>query len=88
MSNRVLSSRVDGREAGDLNGVPVTRTVSGISGAPITMPLSGHEREGIDGSAWMSLGVHLVVLPAHTGTCRLTSPTWRSFPGIQLAKNL
>lgn len=83
MSNRVLSSRVDGREAGEFQGIPVTYSVWDL-GRIHRYVMSGHERE--DTSVQMEeFGGPLVVLPAHTGTTDHESYL-AVVPGIELAR--
>ncbi|MDE2837956.1 MAG: AIPR family protein [Chloroflexota bacterium] len=83
MSNRVLSSRVDGREAGEFQGVPVTYSVWDL-GRVHRYTMSGHEREDVAVSM-DEFGGPLVVLPAHAGTTDHESYL-AVVPGIELAK--
>ena len=82
MSNRVLSSRVDGREAGELHGIPITYSVWDL-GRVHRYEMSGHEREDIE-VRLDEFGGPLVVLPAHTGTTDHESYL-AVVPGVQLA---
>ena len=82
VSNRVLSSRVDGREAGELQGVPVSYSVWDL-GRIHRFVTSGREREDIV----VDLGDYggpIVVLPAH-----LEAADYEAYlavvPGAQLA---
>ena len=63
ISNRVLSSRVDGREAGELRGVPITYSVWDL-GRIHRYATSGHEREEIMVNL-DEFGGPLMLLPAH-----------------------
>ena len=63
ISNRVLSSRVDGREAGELKGVPITYSVWDL-GRIHRYATSGHEREEIMVNL-DEFGGPLMLLPAH-----------------------
>ena len=83
ISNRVLSTRVDGRPAGEVRGVPVTYSVWDL-GRLHRYAVSGHEREDIMVSL-DEFGGPLVVLPAHMEHADYESylPV---FPGSQLAK--
>lgn len=83
MSNRVLSSRVDGREAGEFQGTPVTYSVWDL-GRVHRYVMSGHEREDVTVSM-DEFGGPLVMLPAHTGTTDHESYL-AVVPGIQLAR--
>ncbi len=83
MSNRVLSSRVDGREAGEFQGIPVTYSVWDL-GRIHRYVMSGHEREDI-AVVMDEFGGPLVVLPAHTGTTDHESYL-AVVPGIELAR--
>ena len=83
ISNRVLSSRIDGREAGDLHGVPVTYSVWDL-GRIHRYAISGHEREDLTVSL-DEFGGPLVVLPAHMEHADYESYL-AVFPGSQLAK--
>ena len=83
MSNRVLSSRVDGREAGELQGVPVSYSVWDL-GRIHRFVTSGREREDtvVDLDEY---GGPLVILPAH-----LEAADYEAYlavvPGEQLAR--
>ena len=82
ISNRVLSERVDGREEGELDGVPVTYSVWDL-GRLYRYAVSGHEREDIVVQL-NDYGEPLVLLPAH-----LKQEDYESYlavvPGRQLA---
>ena len=82
ISNRVLSSRIDGREAGDLHGVPVTYNVWDL-GRMHRYAMSGREREAIEVDL-DRFGGPLPILPAHTGSTDHESYL-AVFPGRQLA---
>ena len=83
VTNRMLSSRVDGREAGQHRGIPITYSVWDL-GRTHRFVTSGHEREdymvNLD-----EFGGPLLVLPAH-----MQQPDYESylavFPGRQLAR--
>ena len=83
ISNRVLSSRIDGREAGELLGVPVTYSVWDL-GRIHRYVTSGHEREDIMVSL-EEFGGPLVALPA-----QIEEDGYKSylavFPGVELAR--
>ena len=83
ISNRVLSSRVDGREAGELHGVPVSYSVWDL-GRIHRFVTSGREREDIVIDL-DDYGGSLVVLPAH-----LEAADYEAYlavvPGAQLAR--
>ncbi|MGI9362464.1 MAG: AIPR family protein [Parasphingorhabdus sp.] len=64
VSNRVLSSRVDGREAGEIEGLPVTYNVWDL-GRLYRYASSGFEREEIVVDLENEFGGPLPVLPAH-----------------------
>ena len=82
ISNRVLSSRVDGREAGELQGVPIAYSVWDL-GRIHRYATSGNEREDIMVNLY-ECGGPLVLLPAH-----LKLADYESYlavlPGSQLA---
>ena len=82
ISNRVLSSRVDGLEAGELHGVPVSYSVWDL-GRIHRFVTSGREREDIVVDL-DDYGGPLVVLPAH-----LEAADYEAYlavlPGAQLA---
>ena len=82
VTNRVLSSRVDGRDAGQLQGVPITYSVWDL-GRLYRFTTSGHEREdymvNLD-----EFGGPLLVLPAHMQQADYESYL-AVFPGRQLA---
>ena len=83
VTNRVLSSRVDGRDAGQLRGIPVTYSVWDL-GRLYRFTTSGHEREeytvNLD-----EFGGPLLVLPAHMQQADYESYL-AVFPGRQLAR--
>ena len=83
ISNRVLSSRVDGREAGELRGVPVTYSVWDLERLH-RYSTSGLEREDLMVDL-IEFGGPLVALPAH-----LEQVDYESYlavvPGRQLAE--
>ncbi len=83
VSNRVLSARVDGREAGEVNGVPVTYSVWDL-GRFHRLAVSGQGQEPIAVDLERDFGGALPVLPAH-----LTDAGYESYlvviPGPQLA---
>ena len=83
ISNRVLSSRIDGREAGELDGVPVTYSVWDL-GRIHRYAISGHEREDLMVNL-DEFGGPLVVLPAHMEHADYESYL-AVFPGSQLAR--
>jgi hypothetical protein len=64
ISNRVLSERVDGRDAGEVNGIPVTYGVWDL-GRLHRYVTSGHGREDIEIDFQKDFGSGLPVLPAH-----------------------
>ena len=82
ISNRVLSLRIDGREAGELDGVPVTYNVWDL-GRMHRYAMSGREREAIEVDL-DHFGGPLPILPAHTGSTDHESYL-AVFPGRQLA---
>ena len=83
ISNKVLSSRVDGLEAGELDGVPITYGVWDL-GRIHRYDMSGQEREEIVVDL-SECGGPLTLLPAH-----MESADYESYlavvPGSQLAK--
>ena len=83
ISNRVLSSRIDGREAGDLRGVPLTYSVWDLERIHRYVT-SGHEREDfivkLD-----EFGGPLLLLPAHMELAEYESYL-AVLPGSQLAR--
>ena len=83
ISNRVLSSRIDGREAGELHGVPITYSVWDL-GRIHRYAISGHEREDLVVNL-DEFGGPLVVLPAHMEHADYESYL-AVFPGGQLAR--
>ena len=82
VTNRVLSARVDGREGGQLRGIPVTYSVWDL-GRLHRFVTSGHEREdyvvNLD-----EFGGPLLVLPAHMHEADYEAYL-AVFPGRQLA---
>ena len=83
LSNRVLSSRIDGREAGEFHGVPVVYSVWDLSRI-YRYAISGREREDLMVSL-DKFGGPLVVLPAHMEHADYESYL-AVFPGSQLAE--
>jgi hypothetical protein len=83
ISNRLLSSRVDGRPAGDVDGVPITYSVWDLSRLH-RFAASGAEREEVVIDLEADFGGAVDVLPAH-----LTDATYEAYvlvmPGSQLA---
>jgi hypothetical protein len=83
ISNRVLSARVDGREAGEHEGVPVTYSVWDI-GRLHRFAASGLGREEIEIDLEKDFGGPVAALPAH-----LTQAGYEAYlvvmPGSQLA---
>jgi hypothetical protein len=83
ISNRLLSSRVDGRPAGEINGVPVAYSVWDI-GRLHRLVASGKAREEIEVDLVKDFGGPLPALPAH-----LTGAGYEAYllvvPGPQLA---
>ena len=83
ITNRVLSSRVDGREAEEYGGVPVTYSVWDL-GRLFRFETSGQEREDFTVKL-EEFGGPVVVLPAH-----MQNTDYESYlavvPGRQLAK--
>ena len=83
VTNRVLSSRVDGRDAGQLRDIPITYSVWDL-GRLYRFTTSGHEREdymvNLD-----EFGGPLLVLPAHMQQADYESYL-AVFPGRQLAR--
>ena len=82
VTNRVLSSRVDGREGGLLQGVPITYSVWDL-GRLHRFVTSGHEREDYLVNL-NEFGEPLPVLPAHMQQADYESYL-AVFPGRQLA---
>lgn len=64
ISNRLLSSRVDGRQEGEVKGIPLTYSVWDI-GRVYRYAISGHEREEIEIDLIKELGWPVPALPAH-----------------------
>ena len=82
VTNRVLSSRVDSREGGELRGIPITYSVWDL-GRLHRFATSGHERE--DYMVELNeFGAPLPVLPAHMQEADYESYL-AVFPGHQLA---
>ena len=83
ISNRMLSARVDGRDADELQGTPVTYNVWDL-GRLYRYEMSGHEREDIEVEL-SEYGSPPVLLPAH-----LQQDDYESYlaviPGKQLAQ--
>ena len=83
VSNRVLSSRVDGKDAGQLDGKPITFSVWDISRLQRYVD-SGHGREDIEIDLEKDFGSPLSALPAH-----LKDAGYEAYlvaiPGAQLA---
>ena len=82
VTNRVLSSRVDGREGGQLQGVPITYSVWDL-GRLHRFVTSGREREDYMVNL-NEFGAPLTVLPAHMQQADYESYL-AVFPGLQLA---
>jgi len=84
ISNRILSSRVDGREAGDFRGVPVTYSVWDLARLHRYVA-TGAGREEIRINLETEFGGALAALPAH-----LTDAGYEAYliviPGTQLAR--
>lgn len=82
ITNRVLSSRVDGREAGDVRGLPVTYSVWDIG--RLHRFAGGSEREDIVVDLEADFGGAVAILPAH-----LNDAGYQAYlavvPGLQLA---
>lgn len=83
LSNRVLSTRVDGLDGGELQGVPVTYSVWDL-GRAHRYDTSGQEREDIVVKLHES-GGPLTLLPAHMATADYESYL-AVVPGSQLAR--
>ena len=83
ISNRVLSSRIDGREAGELQGVPITYSVWDL-GRIHRYATSGQEREDFLVSL-DEFGGPLALLPAHMEVADYESYL-AVIPGSQLAR--
>jgi hypothetical protein len=83
ISNRVLSARVDGREAGEVEGVQVSYSVWDLSRLH-RFAAAGHGREDIEIDLEADFGGPLAALPAH-----LTEAGYEAYliviPGRQLA---
>ena len=82
VTNRVLSSRVDGREGGELQGIPITYSVWDL-GRLHRFATSGHEREDYMVNL-NEFGAPLPVLPAHMQQADYESYL-AVFPARQLA---
>lgn len=84
ISNRVLSTRVDGREAGEFNGIPITYSVWDL-GRLHRFVDKGHGREEIFIDLAKEFGGPLPLLPAH-----LSDAGYEAYlaviPGRQLAQ--
>jgi len=84
VSNRMLSTRVDGREADTLKDVPVTYSVWDL-GRLYRFATSGHGREEIEIDLEADFGGPMSALPAH-----LSNAGYEAYlvavPGIQLAR--
>ncbi|MEI9990205.1 MAG: AIPR family protein [Rhizomicrobium sp.] len=84
VSNRMLSTRVDGREADTLRDIPVTYSVWDL-GRLHRFSTSGHGREEIGIDLEADFGGAMSALPAH-----LTNAGYEAYlvavPGMQLAK--
>jgi len=84
ISNRLLSARVDGREAGAIHGIPLTYSVWDM-GRLHRFATSGHGREDIVIDLANEFGGPLSVLPAH-----LTEADYQAYlvvvPGLQIAE--
>ena len=83
ISNKMLSARVDGREAGEFQGIPVTYSVWDL-GRFHRYALSGREREEIVVDM-EQFGGPLVLLPAHVESAQYEAYL-TVFPGKQLAR--
>lgn len=83
ISNRLLSSRIDGREAGDFKGIPLIYSVWDL-GRLHRFETSGHGREDIEIDLVNDFGGPLIALPAH-----LNEADYEAYlvvvPGKQLA---
>ena len=82
ITNRVLSARIDGREAGECEGVPVTYSVWDL-GRLFRFATSGHEREEFTVDM-QDFGGPLLILPAHIEQADYESHL-AVVPGRQLA---
>ena len=83
ISNRMLSTRVDGREADELDGVPVTYSVWDIDRLH-RYAIAAHGREDIEVDLEGEFGQALSVLPAHVEGANYEAYLG-VFPGAQLA---
>jgi AIPR protein. len=83
ISNRILSARVDGREAGEFRGTPITYSVWDF-GRLYRYVTSGHGREEVEIDLSADFGGSIPALPAH-----LTDAGYEAYlmvvPGRQLA---
>ncbi|MHB8267464.1 AIPR family protein [Bradyrhizobium sp.] len=83
ISNRILSARVDGRDAGEFKGIPITYSVWDLERL-YRFAATGHGREDISIDLNEDFGGPLAALPAH-----LTSAGYEAYlvviPGRQLA---
>ncbi|MGE0158623.1 MAG: AIPR family protein [Gemmatimonadales bacterium] len=83
VTNRLLSARVDGREAGDFESIPVTYSVWDI-GRLHKYVSSGQAREELEIDLESEFGGPLVLLPAHLEHADYQAYL-AAFPGRQLA---
>jgi hypothetical protein len=84
ISNRVLSSRVDGREAGEFDDIPITYNVWDL-GRLHRYVTSGQALEKIDINLEKDFGQSLAALPAYLGDANYQSYLI-AIPGTQLAQ--
>ena len=84
ITNRELSDRVDGRDAGDIDGRTVTYSVWDIKRAH-RFATTGHGREEIEIDLVSEFGSSLPLLPAHLSTTKYESYL-AVMPGSMLAK--
>lgn len=84
ISNRVLSTRVDGRAAGELRGVPVTYSVWDL-GRLHRFVAAGRGREDIEVDLEKEFGGALLALPAHVEGGQYQAYL-TVIPGAQLAR--
>ncbi len=84
ISNRILSTRVDGRSAGEIKGIPLTYSVWDL-GRLHRFVATGHEREEIEIDLVKEFGGPMAALPAH-----LKEASYEAYivvvPGKQLAE--
>ena len=83
ISNRLLSSRVDGREAGEFRGIPITYGVWDI-GRLHRYATSGRGREDLEIDLVGDFGGPLLILPAHLDGAGYEAYL-AAVPGSQLA---